>query len=255
MKTRLGSSLEPSVGDVSDAGVGLAQMSQVSMKDASPGFHGDVAEGLVRPCLWCAGALKNGQKKYCQPKCRKAAWRSRQLAVVEGLGDAPKRLAVADPPFVGLAEKYYKDEPSYRGEVDHADLVRRLTSGAYDGWALCCSRKSLRYVLSLVPAWVEPIVCTWTKAIHRSKARGIVNVVEHVIVVPARRRFPGVPDGLVCAVARGGDSKLIGRKPIKFVNWVFGLLGAEPCDVLDDLFPGSGIVDSCWKQLKGMGAL
>jgi hypothetical protein len=60
-------------------------------------------------------------------------------------------------------------------------------------------------------------------------------------------------DNLVSSVARGGDSNLIGRKSIKFVNWLFGLLGAAQNDTLDDMFPGSGIVTRCWNEFCRLG--
>ena len=43
------------------------------------------------------------------------------------------RLAYADPPYPGQSKRYYGDQPSYAGEVDHAALIERLSG--YDGWA------------------------------------------------------------------------------------------------------------------------
>jgi hypothetical protein len=48
--------------------------------------------------------------------------------------------------------------------------------------------------------------------------------------------------------ARLGGSKLIGRKPLQFCAWLFEALGADPADAFDDLFPGSGIVSSAWRE-------
>ena len=51
--------------------------------------------------------------------------------------------------------------------------------------------------------------------------------------------------------ARTADS-LTGRKPMAFSAWVFDLLGAEPGDTLDDLFPGTGAVMAAWhKHMRG----
>ena len=69
-----------------------------------------------RPCQWCRAELDPTQEKWCSKRCRQTAWRFRQIAVVEDLGDTPKRLGYADPPFPGLSRKYYGDQPSYRGE-------------------------------------------------------------------------------------------------------------------------------------------
>lgn len=202
-------------------------------------------EGSVRRCLWCRRELKASQLRWCSKLCRQTSWRARRLAVVEDLGGNPKRLAYADPPYPGLAH-YYRNHPDYAGEVDHARLLEQLAT--YDGWALSTSAKALGDVLSLIPRGVDYHLCSWTKTHHHPKARGPANVWEPVIVVPGRRRLPGVPDAIVCAVARGGDSTLIGRKPLKVCNWLFQLLGATPRDSLDDLFPGSGNVSRCWSE-------
>ena len=39
-----------------------------------------------------------------------------------------------------------------------------------------------------------------------------------------------------------------GRKPIGFCAWLFQLLGASHVDELDDLFPGTRVVQSSWRQ-------
>jgi hypothetical protein len=227
------------------------QPSNSSSGDASAPSMGDtgVADAGVRPCLWCRRELTETQLRWCSKRCRQTAWRFRQLAVVEGLGDTPKRLAYADPPFPGLSLKYYRDEPSFAGEVDHRRLLEQLAT--FDGWALSTSRKALRDVLmltaSLVPGGDGPIVCPWVKTHHEPKSRGPANVHEYVLVVPARRRIPGVRDALVAAAARG-NGNLPGRKPIEFAAWLFALLGAMPGDSLLDVFPGTGIIGSCWAE-------
>jgi hypothetical protein len=212
--------------------------SSSSTNDAAPGAAGDAV------CLWCGVRVPPG-RKWCSKQHRQAAWRSRRLALVEGLGDAQLRLAYADPPYPGTAARYYRDQPSYAGEVDHGRLLEQLAM--YDGWALSTSRRALGDVLSLCPRGVE--ICPWVKTHHHAPARGPSNVHEYVVVKPARRRFPGVPDALVAAVAKGGGETLPGRKPVRFIHWVFGLLGALPGDSLDDLFPGTGIVTRCWREM------
>ena len=196
-----------------------------------------------RRCLWCRVPLEVTQLKWCSKRCRQTAWRARRLASREYSDDTTKRLAYADPPYPGLAH-YYRDQPTFSGEVDHGRLLEQLAT--YDGWALSTSRKALRDVLSLAPGGDELIVAPWVKTHHRPKSRGPANIHEYVVVRPARRKLNGPPDALVAAAARGGDSDLIGRKPLRFVFWVFELLGASPGDDLDDLFPGSGVVGRCW---------
>jgi hypothetical protein len=40
--------------------------------------------------------------------------------------------------------------------------------------------------------------------------------------------------------------RVIGAKPPAFCAWLFDLIGAEPGDTFDDLFPGSGVVGKVW---------
>ena len=209
---------------------------------ASPSSPGDGE----RVCLWCRHGLTATQERWCSKKCRQTAWRFRRLSVVEDLSDTAKRLAYADPPFPGLSRKYYRDEPTYAGEVDHRRLLEQLAT--FDGWGLSTSSKALRDVLALCPP--EARVCAWVKpnGVPRSN-RGVSSVWEPLIVVPARRRPPGVRDFLLAKPARGGGT-LMGRKPIAFCSWLFALLGAGRDDSLEDLFPGTGIVGRCWEEFR-----
>ena len=61
------------------------------------------------------------------------------------------KFAIADPPYIGQAERHYGDQPTYAGEVDHEELIGRLVRNYPDGWALCASSPSLRYLLQLYP--------------------------------------------------------------------------------------------------------
>jgi len=56
---------------------------------------------------------------------------------MEGADGPPKRIAYADPPFPGMARKYYQHEPTYAGEVDHRALLAELVT--FDGWAATCA--------------------------------------------------------------------------------------------------------------------
>ena len=158
------------------------------------------------------------------------------------------RFAYADPPYPGTARKYYGDQPTYAGEVDHAELVASLRTSGYDGWALSTSAKALRDVLPLCPRSAR--VCPWTKpgGVPRT-TRGLHNCWEPLIVVGGRQRPPGVRDWLRAHPARGGGV-LPGRKPIAFCAWLFGCLGMAPGDELDDLFPGTGIIGRAWVELS-----
>jgi hypothetical protein len=200
-------------------------------------------------CQWCATPI-TGRQTYCSKKCRQAAYRFRCRCRLEVSASAPKRLAYADPPYPGLARKYYQHEASFAGEVDHERLLEQLAT--YDGWALSTSAKALGDVLPMCPP--EARVCPWVKPIGASpRTWGMHNTWEPLIVVPSRRLRPGVRDWLAAQPARfGGD--LMGRKPIAFCAWMFSCLGAAPGDILDDLFPGTGVVQRCWREFQSRGA-
>lgn len=232
-----------SPGSVVKAGVDDGRERRVSPRaasDASPQPGGD---GL---CPWCRAAPSSTRGVWCSKKCRQTAWRARKLAVVEDLGDTPKRIAYADPPYPGTSLKYYGDQPDYAGEVDHAELVSLLQRN--DGWALSTSVKALRDILPLCPP--EARVAAWVKPNGvSSRTRGAHNTWEPVVWVPARQRRPGFRDWISLKPARGGGT-LPGRKPIGFCMWLFQLLGASPVDELDDMYPGTGIVSACFRQFR-----
>lgn len=162
------------------------------------------------------------------------------------------RMAYADPPYPGLSSKYYRDEPTFAGEVDHAALIASLTAANYDGWALSTSSRSLRDVLPLCPAGAR--VCAWVKPIGVPAAtRGIHSTWEPLIVVGGRQLPPGRRDWLSAQPARFGGT-LPGRKPSAFCAWLFDLLGLQPGDTLDDLFPGTGVVSRAWASLTPTAA-
>lgn len=204
-------------------------------------------------CAWCATSLAPASpttSRYCSRRCRQAAFRLRrrreQLAA--GPGSPPGRFAYADPPYPGLSSKYYGDEPSFAGEVDHTALIASLTAAGYAGWALSTSSRALRDVLPLCPPGAR--VCAWVKPIGVPPATyGLHSTWEPLIVVGGRRCRPGVRDWLRAQPARGWGS-LPGRKPIAFCAFLFDALGMLPGDELVDLFPGTGAVSRAWGELS-----
>lgn len=199
------------------------------------------ASPAPRVCGWCREPLTTARGRFCSRKHRQAAFRVRKRRTIEVRHGRSMRVAYADPPYPGQARKRYG-----RKEVNHPRLIKRLAS--YDGWALSTSARALRKLLPLCPPDVR--VASWTKLQHGSpRTRGIHNVWEAVIVRPARNLQPGTPDALVAASARGGGEDLIGRKPIAFAAWLFGLLGMVAGDQFEDLFPGTGAVTRAWLEL------
>jgi len=200
-----------------------------------------------RLCDWCLeqlGATAALNARFCGKKCRQAAWRLKVQVREDRAARRPRRFAYADPPYPGLAKKYYGREPTFAGEVDFAALVSRLET--YDGWALSTSSRSLRDILPLCPSHAR--VCAWVHPrIKNYSARGLCSSWEPVIVVPGRRRRRAIQDW-VCAGHSSRPKTLIGRKPIAFCAQLFDWMGMMPGDSLDDLFPGTGIVTRCWRE-------
>jgi hypothetical protein len=191
----------------------------------------------------------------CSTPCRQARHRFNTAVGNAGTVAVGRtlRLAYADPPYPGKAW-YYRGHPDYAGEVDHAELIRRLST--YDGWALSTSAAALPAVLALCPAGVR--VAAWHRGERPAASRWPLNAWEPVIYHGGRPADPSRSndplqsrrvDSLVHGVSplTTLPSRVTGTKPAAFCRWVFELLGAAPGDELDDLFPGSGVVTRAWE--------
>lgn len=109
-----------------------------------------------RVCAWCGGPIPAGARRdalCCSVRCRQARHRFTRAVGRAVAGGRPLRLAYADPPYPGLARRYYAEHPDFAGEVDHAALIRRLST--YDGWALSTSAAALQSVLASCPPGVR----------------------------------------------------------------------------------------------------
>ena len=204
----------------------------------------------ARLCAWCRRLLEVTARRdqvFCHQRCRQWAHRLRRRRATAEANGQPMRFAYADPPYPGLARKYYQDQATYAGEVDHGALIASLAGGDYAGWALSTSAKALRDVLPLCPP--EARVCPWVKPIGAAPATyGAHNTWEPLIVVRGRALRPGFRDWLCAQPARGGG-ELPGRKPIAFCAFLFQQLGMLPGDELVDLFPGTGVVGRAWSEM------
>lgn len=171
------------------------------------------------------------------------------------------RFAYADPPYIGQARKHYSHDPRC-AEVDHAELVARLCRDYPDGWALSCSSPSLRIILPLCPddvriaAWVKPF-CAFKRGVRPAYAW------EPVIFRGGRNRnHPPPPKGGKATTPKDFVSAnitlrkgLVGAKPENEGLWLVDLLGMEPTDTLDDLYPGTGIVTrvvDAWREQRAV---
>ena len=157
------------------------------------------------------------------------------------------RLGYADPPYPGCA-KLYKDHPDYAGEVDHAALIVRLRD-EYDGFVLHTASTTLAQVLALCPLDVR--VMAWVKPFAAFKRNVSVAYAWEPVIVRAARK-PVVRGRIVMRdwVAESITMKkgLTGAKPRAVARWAFEMLGAEPTDTLDDLFPGTGAIGAAWDE-------
>lgn len=199
-------------------------------------------------CAWCGGEIRRAARrdaKTCSKACRQAKHRFRVVAAAVAEG-RPMRFGFADPPYVGLARRYYDHD-----EVDHRELVKCLVS-SYDGWALCLSGASLPEVLPMCPAGVR--VGIWVRGSRPGVSWKARSSYEAVIVSGGRPRRltcnEVLDDSLVLpaqARQRSHPNALVGMKPAAYCEWVFRMLGAAPGDVLVDLFPGSGAVTRAWR--------
>lgn len=152
------------------------------------------------------------------------------------------RYAYADPPYPGMSG-YYRDHPDFGGEVDHRELIDRLSAEFPDGWALSTASTTLRYVLGLCPDDVR--VAAWVKPFASFKPG--VNpgyCWEPVIFRGGRRRTDKTELTVRDYLAEGITLRrgLTGAKPEAFCRWVLDLLGYQPGDELVDLFPGTGVM-------------
>jgi hypothetical protein len=212
-----------------------------------------------RVCGWCRGPIpprRRGDAKWCSKVCRQAAHRAKVEPVGRARGTTVARLAYADPPYIGMAARYYRGHPDYAGEVDHRQLLDRLAT--YDGWALSCSSSSVGYLFGLVATLdikPRPRLAIWHRLPKPHRTAGLVTAFEGVLFVSARSVERG-SDGPIADVLLGVESRarptlptdVIGRKPPAFCAWIFALMGARPGDELDDLYPGSGLVARAWSQ-------
>lgn len=231
------------------------------LREPSPDVGPDVSrEALTdgsRACAWCRGPIDGSARvdaRTCSQRCRqaKARFAAESAAALEAA--APMRLAYADPPYPGLARRYYAGHPDFAGEVDHRALLSRLRP--FDGWALSTSAAALPRVLELAgELGISVRVAAWFRGVRRVRARAPLVAWEPVVYAGGRRvvSLEQPPDALIChARPRTTDpGRVVGAKPARFAWWLFGLLGAAAGDELEDLFPGSGGIGRAWRMFQG----
>lgn len=173
--------------------------------------------------------------------------------------EAGMRFAYADPPYLGcckLYNHYHPDGLCWDDLTTHRVLLDRLNSDYPDGWALSMTSGSL---LQLAPMLSDDVrVAAWVKpfAAYKRNVR-IAYTWEPVIVRGGRKSSK---DG--AGVGRDHLAEpitlrkgLTGAKPERFCRWVLDLLGWKPGDVVDDLFPGTGVFGRVVQAADAQGVL
>lgn len=165
------------------------------------------------------------------------------------------RLAIADPPYLGRAQRWYGTEGRGSGGGQHrADehpnardwdnpdthraLVRQLDDN-FAGWAIAATPASLPIYLSAAPT---ARVMVWNVTNSPPSGWRVQQSWEAVILrIPPGRTAQGtgytVRDVLACGSPRRGFT---GSKPAAWTRWVLTALGYDSTtDTVTDLFPGS----------------
>lgn len=179
------------------------------------------------------------------------------------------KLAIADPPYLGRAVRWYgpngRGKGKGKGRADehpeaylwdkpetHKNLVTELNEN-YDGWAIAMSAHNLSTYLSVIETESENgiRVCVWHKPNPIPSGSRIFNVWEPVIVkIPEGRkgRSGGVSTKDLITIPHKA-SGFAGAKPMEWTRWVLDLMGYREGDEIYDLFNGSGAVANAIRQI------
>lgn len=168
------------------------------------------------------------------------------------------RFAYADPPYLGVAEKFYghlhSEAADYDDPATHQKLINRLCA-EYDGWALSLHLPSLRTILGMCPddvrlgAWVKPFA-SFKKNVTRAWAwEPIILWGGRPIPItqPTQRDWIEAPAIAESITLRRGFT---GAKPAAVCHWIFDWLNMTPEDDFVDLFPGSGAVQRAYEDWR-----
>lgn len=181
------------------------------------------------------------------------------------------RFAFADPPYLGRAEYYrahHADAMIWNDTETHRKLIDRLQAEYQNGWVLCLSERSLRTILPMCPTAARTAAWISERARFSGKAMPIRRHFEPVIfcggrdgpnraadfVITAQEPMPAGSRRYVLdkSAISNGDT-FVGRKPAAFCRWALTLLGYEPGDRVDDLFPGTGAMTAVLDGLASSG--
>lgn len=162
-------------------------------------------------------------------------------------------MAYADPPYLGLAEKFYGHLHAEAAEYDkpetHQRLIERLCAD-FDGWAMSLHTPTLRTILPMCPP--EARVAAWVKPFASFKPGvGVAYTWEPVIFWGGRKR-PKEAGTVRDHIAENITLKrgFQGAKPDNVCFWIFEILGMQADDEFTDVFHGSGAVGRAWDKWR-----
>jgi hypothetical protein len=126
---------------------------------------------------------------------------------------------------------------------------------SYDGFILHTSSPALFKVEKILRnhAIFDYRVMPWVKPFAAYKKNVSVAYAWEPVIIKACRK-PVVShrvvmrDFISCPITL--KKGLVGAKPPPVIRWAFEMVGLEPEDTLDDLFPGTGIVRTIWETWK-----
>lgn len=166
------------------------------------------------------------------------------------------RFAYADPPYLGVAEKFYGHLHDQAADYDdpetHRVLIERMTD-EFDGWALSLHLPSLRTILPMCPA--DARLAAWVKPFASFKKNVTRAWTWEPIILWGGRQIPitqnTVRDWIEApAIAESITLRrgFTGAKPAAVTHWIFDWLNMESGDEFFDLFPGSGAVTAAYRD-------
>ena len=161
------------------------------------------------------------------------------------------RFAYADPPYLGCGKLYAKHHPEAMVWDDpemHRRLIERLSDEYPDGWTMSLHEPSLRVLLPMAPAGTR--VLSWCKPFASFKP-GVTKAWTWEPVFlwggrPIEKTEPTWRDHLEApAISENITLRkgLTGAKPWRFCEWILDGLNFQNGDVVDDLFPGTGVME------------
>lgn len=170
-------------------------------------------------------------------------------------------MAIADPPYLGRANRWYGDgcgdgygigkadthpeAKKWDDPATHIQLVNDLNAN-YDCWAIALTAHSLSTYLSVIKTDSRNgiRVMSWIKPAAVTSGSRITNNWEPVIVKVSkeRRGWNTGEHAKDYLIANSLKSNFIGAKPEAWTHWVLDVMGFTEGDQLTDIFAGSGAV-------------